>query len=76
MLPVLADRIDVAQIHEHAVCDGLRPRVGIDRFAERVFVGQESCRSAGGACITERDLIADGRWAISPAPEVKALRER
>jgi hypothetical protein len=34
--PVLADRIDVTQIREHAVFDGLRAGVGIDHFAEQV----------------------------------------
>ena len=32
MFPVLPDRIDVAQIHEHAVFDGLGAGVGVFRI--------------------------------------------
>ena len=43
MFPVLADRIDVAQVGEHAIVDGLSAGVGVNRLTERIF----SCHGLG-----------------------------
>ena len=36
---MLLDRIDLAEVDEDAVLDGLGAGVGIDRFPERIFTG-------------------------------------
>lgn len=41
MFPVLADGIDMAQVHEDTVVDGLRAGIRIDGFAEHVFVAHD-----------------------------------
>jgi hypothetical protein len=41
VFPVLTDRIDVAQVNEHTVCNGLSPGVGIDGFTKRIFTGHD-----------------------------------
>jgi hypothetical protein len=69
VFPVLADRFDVAQVHQHPVLNGLGTGVRIDRFAKQVFVCHSSCRSAYGACVTQHDFIAYCRLAISPTSE-------
>ena len=64
MLPTLADGFDLAQIDEDAVLDRLGAGVGIDRFAEHVFVAHDFVPFGVKACVTNRDLIADCRLAL------------
>jgi hypothetical protein len=76
MFPMLLDGIDLAQVDEDAVLDGLLAGVGVNDLTERIVLSHVSCRSARGACVTSRDLIAYCRLAIFAShPKVKALGE-